>query len=162
MSSIGNKKILITTIILAIYLNYKHQYNPQYKILSNTKDAFAQYEDGFIYIGNKKYIDNIKIKDGDILIEDKRLEEDPDIVIYDSYEIKNKDLRNTVLEVICCYEKENPSNWNRSIESMRLEWFIHNVCYQFKYKPEHTMDVNLNNADEEKYNNKIIQNILKI
>lgn len=155
-------KIIITSLVLLIYLNHRHHYKPEYRILPKKEEAYASYEDGLIYIGNKNYIDNIIKKDGDILIEDRRFDDDPDMVICNSCKVTDKELRNEILEVICKYEKDNNSNWDRSIESMRVEWFMHNLCYRLKYKTDHTMDVNLNNEDEEKYNNKILQLIFKI
>ena len=157
------KKVLFTSILLMLILTYpyKHKYKSNYKILDDL--AFASYSDGLIYIGDEEYINNLdNINDGDILVIDERYKNDPNMVICNSCEIKDKDIRNDILEVLCCYEEMYPSNWDRSIESMRFEWYCHNMAYYFNYKIDDSKEVDLNNADEEKYDNKILRRIFRI
>ena len=45
---------------------------------------------------------------------------------------------------------------------MRLEWLMHNLGYRFNYKKDHTTDIDLDNDDEEKFNKKILNWLLKI
>ena len=84
------------------------------------------------------------------------------MVICDSCRIKDKDIRNEVIEVLCKYEEMYPSNWDRSIESMRFEWFCHNAAYYVNYKVDDSSEVDLNNKDEDKYDNKILRRIFRI
>ena len=84
------------------------------------------------------------------------------MVICNSCNIRDKDIRNEILEVLCCYEEMYPSRWDRTIESMRLEWFYHNVSYYLNYKVSHSSEVDLNNGDEERYDNKVLSRILRI
>lgn len=148
-------------IVLILGFPYKHKYKSNYKILDNS-EAFASYSDGLIYIGDKDYINSLSVNDCDILVIDERNSIDPNMIICDSYKIKNKDIRNDVLEVLCYYEEMYPSNWDRSIESMRFEWFCHNMAYYFDYKTDDSKEVDLNNADEDKYDKKVLRRIFRI
>ena len=93
---------------------------------------------------------------------DERDDDDPNFKIYNSCRITNKDERNEILEILCQYEKDYPSNWNRTIESLRLEWFAHNFFYFFDYQTHRTTDVDLNNGDEKIYDNSLLRRILKL
>ena len=42
---------------------------------------------------------------------------------------------------------------------MRLEWLMHNLSFLFNYQQHRTEDVDLNNADEELYDNKLLQKV---
>lgn len=110
------------------------------------------YSKGNIYIGSEEYLNEINYaKKDDILVLDERNDEDPDIKIYDSHKIQETKLMMEILKEIKKYEENNPSKWNRSLESMRNEWMYHNLSYYLNYEVERTRDVDLNNADEQKY-----------
>lgn len=142
---------------------YKHNYKPNYKILGKGEEAYASYSNGLVYIGDKEFLDNLHdLNENDVLVLDHRYGDDPNMEIYNSYIFNDKDIRNEILEIICCYEKEYPSEWDRSIESMRLEWFCHNISWYFNYKTDHTSEVDLDNDDEVKYDQKILSRILKL
>ena len=162
----NRKKIYIGTGVLVIsilaYL-YKHNYKPNYTILGDEYDAYARYSNGYVYIGDEDYLNSLEnISPNDVLVLDERNLRDSNMAIYNSYVISNKDERNEILEILCEYEKEYPSNWDRSIESMRLEWFCHNICCYMNYKTDHTSEVDLNNNDEDTFNNKVLSRILKL
>lgn len=158
------KKKLLYFSAMIFFLNYylkDYKYDSSYEIIDS--NFFATYSDGLVYIGDKEFLDKIECKENDILICDNRnAQEDPDIIIYDSSRINDKNKRNEILEIICEYEKKYPTNWNRSIESMRLEWFMHNISYFCNYKRNRTTDVDLDNDDEEKYNNKLLRKVLRL
>lgn len=166
LEKIKNRKKLLL-IYLSVSLLAMGSYNAKtnetynYEILDE-EEAFASYSKGLIYIGDKEYLDNLEnINEYDILVEDNRdSEKDPDMIIHSSYKIYSHKLRTEILNVLCLYEEKYPSNWNRSLNSMELEWFIHNTCYLFDFKRERTTDVNLNNKDEKKYDNKVLNKIL--
>jgi hypothetical protein len=142
---------------------YKHKYKSDYTILGDDSEAFASYSNGLIYIGSEDYINGLEnINEGDILIIDERYKEDPNMVICNSCVITDRDVRNEILEVLLEYEIQNPSDWNRSIESMRLEWLCHNMAYNLDYRVEDSCEVDLNNADEEKYDQKVLNRIFRI
>ena len=63
--------------------------------------------------------------------------------------------------IILIYDSLYPSDWKRSIESMRVEWTVHNLLYDIGYERARTRDVDLDNLEEEKYNNKILRRIIK-
>ncbi|MDE5888487.1 MAG: hypothetical protein K2H20_00535, partial [Bacilli bacterium] len=72
----------------------------------------------------------------------------PDMCIYNSYKIKESSIIMEVLLILEEYEKENPSNWNRTLDSMYNEWIVHNICYGLNYRIRSTEHVDLDNEDE--------------
>ena len=161
------KKILFTSILLFVISFYHedYEYHADYEIISEEDDslAYAKYRDGLIYIGDREFLSCIDCQKGDILIEDQRYSLlDPNMKIYSSYEIVDKESRNDIIEVIQEYEKKYPSTWNRTKDSMRLEWFLHNIFYDFGYQRNRTTNVDLDNEDEEVYSHKILQKIFKL
>lgn len=161
-----HKKLLLCAslaCLLAVTYPYKKKYNPHYIILNEENGPFAQYSNGYVYIGDTEYLSSLHgITENDVLIKDERNYSDPNIAIYQSYNIIDKETRNEILEIISCYEIMYPSDWKRSIESMRLEWFCHNVSYYFNYKVDHSEEVDLNNADEDKYDIEIVRRLLRL
>ena len=165
MNNKTKKKILIVgaALLLATYHTVDYKYVSNYKIINSKEDGFATYSSGRIFIGDIEYLCSIKNKqENDILVEDQRNKKDPNFKIYSSYLINDKRIRNEILEVLCIYEELHPSNWNRTIESMRVEWLMHNLSYFFNYEKPRTIDVDLNNSDEELYNKEIYRKVLKL
>ena len=141
-----NKKKLI---LLALFLSLSTsacQYTQK-----ESKEAFYKYRKGNIYIGNVEYLNSLNKEENDILILDKRDGDDPNIKIIDSYLITDVNLINEVLDVVLEYEKENPSEWNRTKKTMAIEWLLHNTAYYLNYQRDRTKDVDLNNLDEDYY-----------
>ena len=161
-------KIVITSItaacMLFAYYNYDYKYVPEYQVIecNNKSNIFkAKYRNGNVYIVKSlKEIDYIN--ESDIIVLDQRYKDDPNMKIISSHEINDKNIRNDIIEILLEYEKLYPSKWTRTIESMRLEWFVHNLFYDLNYKRNHTNNVDLDNNDEDKYQNKILNKILKI
>lgn len=123
-----------------------------------TEESEFTYSKGNIYIGNSKYIESLNdIKDNDILVLDERNSKDPNMKIIDSYKITNKNDMLDILNELLKYEENNPSDWNRSLISMRNEWIYHDLSYFLNYEQESSKDVDLNNADEYKYQKKLIR-----
>ncbi len=154
----------IALMTLTTYYNTNKTYNPSYEIVKeNPKGPFGCYSCGKIYIGSKYYLESLTdLSEDDILVEDRRYTKDPNMIIYSSYRITNKDLRNEILEVLCEYESCYPSPWNRTIESMRLEWLIHNLSYYCDLEVNRTGNVDLDNDEEEYYDIPILNKIFKI
>lgn len=161
-----NKKIFIllsTYIILLTTPKIKAEenkitFNDNYKIKSDV--PFATYDNQEIYIGNQRYIEKINDDNStNIYIIDDRENTDPNMVICDSHKIKQEKEMLNILKILLEYEKKYPSNWDRTITSMKREWIIHNICYLLNIKIESSENVDLNNADEEKY--LYYQNIIK-
>ena len=155
--------IIGTTLALLAYGGYEHVYVPQYEIMDESCQEFACYSQGRIFIGNKSFLARLKnLREGDILVLDQRDGDDPNMKIISSCDINNKDIRNEILEVLCRYEEMYPSKWDRTIESMRLEWLMHNLSYDFNNQQHRTKDVDLNNGDQDYYDNWFLNLILKI
>lgn len=57
-----------------------------------------------------------------------------------------------ISSMLLAYNDENPSipSWNRTLNSMVIEWDIHNKVYDMGYARDSTADVDLNNKDEGK------------
>ncbi|MBQ4032194.1 MAG: hypothetical protein II625_10605 [Bacilli bacterium] len=156
--------ISASILILTTYYNIDHVYHPSYEIMDeNPCGPFGCYSCGYIYIGDKEYLSSLtNLTENDILVEDQRFSSDPNMKIYSSYRIDDKDLRNEILEVLCQYEECYPSPWDRTIESMRLEWLMHNISYFFNHEQNRTGDVDLNNEEQEYYDVPVLNKILKL
>lgn len=142
---------------------HEHKYHPEYEIIQDEEtDVFAYIGDLSLYVySSKKELESHDTHhEEDILVLDERYTEDPNMIIYDSYEITDKDTRNDILCCLLEYENIHPSNWNRTLESMRNEWLIHNLSYRLHYRRGNAANVDLNNEDETKYASVILKKIL--
>ena len=160
--NISNYKLALAAFLSSISIslyNNEYVYEPEYVILDETDGAYGKYSDGLVYIGNKSYINEInEFNDGDILIN----ENGKYVRILSSYKVIDKDKRNEILCILKDYEINHNSKNIRSIESMRMEWFIHNLLYEYDFQIERTRDVDFENWEEYLYKNKILSRILKI
>ena len=151
-------------IIGTTYYSVDHVYHPTYEIIDDSEDkAFGSYSKGKIYIGKALFLQSLTdLSEDDILVLDQRFSPtNPNLKIMSSYRITDREQRNEILEVLCRYEECYPSPWERSIESMRVEWTAHNLSYYLNNHRERTTDVDLNNEDEERYDSKVLRKILK-
>lgn len=152
-----------SSFVIMSLLAHEHKYEPNYEIIADEEsDAFATIGDLTVYIcSSRKEIKNMQdiASENDILIADERNTQDPNMIIYDSYQITDKDLRNDILCCLLEYERMYPSEWNRTIESMRNEWIIHNISYYFHYQRKSAENVDLNNEDETKYNSILLKKL---
>ncbi|MCX4365817.1 MAG: hypothetical protein OSJ70_08625 [Bacilli bacterium] len=161
------KKILFASIILlAILYIPDHQYKSidiQEVFSENDNVRIFNYSLGQVFIGDYNTIKKMvqTADETDIFIVDYRKIDDPDMQVISSYKIKNIDIINEILEIMLYYEKTDPTNWNRTLSSMRNEWEMHNYSYFFHYDEDRTRDVDLNNADENKYRSEILRKVLR-
>ena len=164
-----NKKILciFLSIYMAIVSNYflpkqkkEIEYNPDYVV--GKLVPYAKYNGKNIYIAPDELIDEADLDKDGIYIGQcfKNNKNDFNMSIHDSYKIIYSDDQNAILTILIHYDKEYPSEWNRTLESMKNEWDIHNICYYLGYETERTGTVDLNNFDEEMYNNNKLMIIL--
>ena len=81
---------------------------------------------------------------------DARNSDNPNIRIMDSYKINDKNLQKEILQLIIQYNEINPSSpaWERTLDSMVLEWDIHNKVYNWNISTNSTAHVDLDNNDE--------------
>lgn len=160
-----NKKkflILSTCIIFLITPkvkannNVKVSYNDEYQIDSII--PYASYRNTNIFISREGIINKIRNDNSnDIYIIDKRFLKNSNMSISNSYEIRNIDEMSIIIDIILEYERQYPSNWNRSKESMLNEWVIHNISYYLNIQRHRSKEVDLDNNDEKKY----ILNLIK-
>ena len=103
--------------------------------------------------------------DDNIYVIDSRYDDDPNMIVYNSYKIKSLEEIKEILKILKEYERQYPSKWERSILSMEYEWIVHNLAYYLNIYPENSKDVDLNNTDEgvliPKFENKIKEKILR-
>ena len=159
---IDNYKLSIAIIVSVLSISYyksDYNYKPQYEILDESDIAYGKYSDGLVYIGDKDYIDSLSdISYNDVVIYDN----EKSMKIFSSYKIEDKNQRNDIINILKDYEIKNNTKNSRSIESMRMEWFVHNLLYKLNYKTERTRDVDFENKEEETYNKKVLSRFLKI
>ena len=153
---------------LASYICYDHPYNNYVSINSDESGAIGYYSKGRVFIGDHIYIKSLmgNIRPGDVLIEqgyratgDESL--DPNYKIYSSFLIDDKDDRNTILNLLLWYDEQHSFGFNRSLDSLRVEWTVHNILYELGIEKNRTKDVDLNNDDEEKFSNPVLKRLLK-
>ena len=153
---------LLTTYFTIVFTvkantNSKNKQIPYNEIALFTILPYDSYSNGNVYISDFKTIKAVIIDSNDVYIIDERNDEDPNICICNSYKIKSiKDIKE-ITDIILKYEKENPSSWNRSKESLINEWILHNMGYIFDIKRQRTMNVDFNNNDENKYKTMILK-----
>ena len=126
------------------------KYNPTYEYQS--EDPYAYFRNGKVYICDSETIDRIRDDSTrDIYIVDGRDARDPNMRICNSYEVVDPIAMIKLLRMLLDYESKYPSEWNRSMISMILEWMAHDAGYYSDIEPHRTAEVDLNNADEETY-----------
>ncbi len=158
--------LLSTYLIILFTPKFKNNSTPNYSINEsheyNSSIPFGTYSNGDVFIANEETIIRIiNDENEDIYIIDDRRNSDSNIQIYNSYKIDNYKEMLEITRLLLEYEKLYPSNWDRTEDSMLNEWLVHNLCFKFGYKPINTQMVDLNNADEEKYNSKLLTFLLR-
>ncbi len=141
-------------VLIGCYLSSCHKndvaYNTNYEYRS--EEPYAYFRDGKVYICNSRTIERIRDDStNDIYIIDERTAKDPNIRICNSYEEIDPFAMIKILRILLNYESKYPSEWNRSLISMLLEWMGHNIGYYFDVETHRTAEVDLNNKDEYKY-----------
>ncbi len=160
------KIILFITTYFAILLTAKAKTNNKNELYPYNEKAlydispYSSYSNGYIYISDIQTIKDIIVDSNDLYIIDFRNLDDPDICICNSYKIKSCEEIKEIINILLEYEKENPSSWNRSKESLYNEWIMHNIGFELGIEIHRTRNVDLNNADQEKFESSIIKMIL--
>ena len=81
----------------------------------------------------------------------RRGEDDPNMVIVDSYRITNRDQQIEIIRILLRYnDADTDSPWFRTEPSMLVEWNIHNVLYAPAHGRRYK-DADLDNNDEYGY-----------
>lgn len=140
--------------------NIKVNYNEEYD--KGEDSYFACLDDKNIFIVDDR--DSVCLDDN-IYVIDSRYDDDPNMIVHNSYKIKSLEEIKELLKILKEYEKQYPSKWKRSILSMEYEWIVHNLAYYLNIFPGSSKDVDLNNTDEgvliPKFENKIKEKILR-
>ncbi len=124
-------------------------------------DPYTDYSNGSVYISDEETIKSIIVDSNDVFIIDYRTRNDPNMCICNSYKITSEEQMNEIIDILLEYEMENPSDWERTRESLYNEWVLHNFAYQLGIEQTHTQNADLNNNDEERFNSLILRRILK-
>ena len=66
----------------------------------------------------------------DVVIEDKRNTSKREVIIYNSALINDKAIQQEIVTVLFEYEKSNQTGWTRTVDSMMIEWEVHNIGYK--------------------------------
>ena len=151
-----NKKafILLSTYLVILFAPKNNK--PQYSINDNyeyhSKKEFASYSNGKVYISNDSIIKRLyDYESNNIYIIDQRGISNPNMEICYSHNINTLKEKKEIISILLEYEKKYPSNWDRTYNSMLNEWIIHNICYKLGIKIDHSISVDLDNADENTY-----------
>ena len=146
---------LLWTYIIILFTPKIKSHNRKINITYNDnyiyeETPYARYNSKDIYIIGVKKAPEL-VNDENIYIIDDRTDNDPDMSICNSYQFKNTNEINAIINLLLEYERKNPSDWNRSFKSMKNEWIIHNICYNLNIQKGRTSQVDFNNSDEETY-----------
>lgn len=151
---IFKKNILIFVLSsIALTSSYRKEEVVSYYVVTLNEDAFGDYSNGSVYIGNEKYLESLKglDEDNDVLVLDGRDSDDPYMRILNSYVVDDEKQMKEIIALLCEYEKMYPSSWERMEDTLYREWVVHNICYFIHYETNRTTDVDFNNADESLY-----------
>lgn len=151
---IFKKNILIFVLSsIALTSSYQKEEIMPYYVVTLNEDAFGDYSNGSVYIGNEKYLESLKEldEDNDVLVLDGRDSDDPYMRILNSYVVDDEKQMKEIIALLCEYEKMYPSSWERMEDTLYREWVVHNICYFIHYETNRTTDVDFNNADESLY-----------
>ena len=113
---------------------------------------------------NYSYYTENEIFSDFVIVLDRRINvgnpQNPNITIINSYKIDWDEQQYEILREIKDYVNDNPvvyptkNVWDRTIDSMKIEWDVHNVCYNFPrlFDRSSTQHVDLDFKDEDRYN----------
>ena len=159
-----SKAIFLGAVLLVCSYYQQPHSESKYEIINEKGGAYASYSEGLIFIGDGDFLEQLDcVHDGDIIVEDQRSKDDnPCMKVYQSCDVRSSREMDEVLSVLCEYENEYPSDWERSVPSMKLEWFCHNLSYDFCFCRDRSTDVDFDNHEEVLYDHKVLNKILKL
>ena len=102
-----------------------------------------------IYFGPEK---DYPVSSNGVRVVDARWCDNPDVQIRYSCEIRNKEEMKEILQIILKYNEQNPSSpeWDRSLDSLIVEWDVHNQFFDWNIVRSSAEHVDLDNEDEGK------------
>lgn len=137
----------------------------KFKYSSYPNGCCISYSEGYVYIGDKSFLSKISddISINDVLVEDLRFSSNnPDMKVRNSCQIHDVRVQEEIISILCEYERCYPSPWDRSKDSMQLEWFVHNLSYDFNYSRDRSRDVDFDNDDQFIYENPALVKMYKL
>ncbi len=157
-----NKKAFLLFYTYLVLLFIPKSEKPQYRINNNydkeSSIPYASYSNEDVYISDTITINELCDEySNDVFIIDDRDIINPNIEICYSHSIDSLKEKKEIISILQEYEKEFPSNWNRTYDSMITEWIIHNICYKCGIKINSSISVDLDNNDENIYSFKLIK-----
>lgn len=157
----GVKTLLIlSSYILLFDLTKKDAtYIPDYEIVDDNY-IYGKYAYGNIYIVNNDDFNKINPTLTDIIVIDERCERD-NMKIISSYVVRDSQIQQDILNVMLEYEKQYPTPWERSLDSMKLEWYMHNIAYALHWQTKRAKDADFETREEKRYNDPVLKYIFK-
>lgn len=120
--------------------------NPSYS--SEINNEYGYYNGKKIYIVDEEVFEEMKKDDDNIYLLDYRNIFNSNVQIYNSRLIRDKEDMYNILGVLLEYNREFPNDrWNRSIDGMYVEWYLHNVFYDYSILKERSCNVDLDTND---------------
>lgn len=118
-------------------------------------EPFGKYNNkNNVYIVSQNEAEKLEplIPKKDVIIVDKRKNDDPNMQVKSSYKISKKKQQKKIIQLMQNYNELHPvlPAWSRTDESLLTEWKFHNIAYDLRIKRERTADTDFNNGDEGK------------
>lgn len=128
-----------------------------YELSDTESESFATYGKYKLYFGSEEDLNYYMDNPYNICIVDGRFGDNPNFRICDSFRITNDEDMFNILAVLLEYEKENPSDWNRTIEGLQIEWVAHNMSYEYGLLRDRSGSVDLDSKDAILYEDNLIK-----
>lgn len=125
--------------------SFSYVKNPYYDQEDNNEYAF--YNGKSIYIVNGLMFKSDNFDEDGIYILDNRHILNSNLQIKNSYLIRDDDEIYNILAILIEYENEFPSRWDRSIDGMYAEWYLHNLFYDMCILKDRSCNVDLDIKD---------------
>lgn len=140
-------KVLLLSLFCGCFI-FKESSRISYDFFGECDDCAFDYFKGI----NIYFVDSFDdVRDDDnIYVIDFRDDDDPNLVVSNSYKIRELEMINWVLKCLKMYDDMYPSLWDRSFNSMEYEWLVHNFGYDIGFLRDSCKDVDFNNYDEGK------------
>ncbi len=103
------------------------------------------YSDGIVRISEI----NTPSQENTVNVLDLRDYGNPGMKVIDSYKIRDIDAMKEIIEIMLDYNNKNyiTPSWNRSEDSMVIEWILHNMFYDLGILVDHSGDTDFNNNE---------------
>lgn len=125
---------------------FSYEKNPSYD--SEIDNEYAYYKGRNVYILDEETFEEIEKRQSNIYLIDYRNVFNSNVQIYDSNLIRDKDDMYNILAILLEYDSEFPNDrWNRSIDGMYLEWYLHNIFFDYSILKDRSCNVDLDTRD---------------